>query len=85
MTGADRPQLAPLTGWEYDRSHGLDSLTISGHHEAADITTNPLRPSEAESTSQLSQPEQDARGRRLALPRRTIPRPSLGTGTIADS
>lgn len=50
---AERPQLAPVTAWEYARSHGIDFLAITDHHKAADITTNPLRLSDAEYTGQL--------------------------------
>jgi hypothetical protein len=42
-TASERPQLAPLTGWEYVRTHGLDFLAITDHHKAVDATTNPPR------------------------------------------
>jgi hypothetical protein len=52
-TASERPQLAPLTGWEYARTHGLDFLAMTDHHKAVDATTNPLRLSAAEYTTQL--------------------------------
>jgi len=49
---ADR-LMPPVMGWKYAQAHGLDFLAIADHNKAADVTTNPLRLSDAKYTHDI--------------------------------